>query len=111
MICPLYLALSRRVLVVSLLMDGCSAFAVQFEGRGFTVYRKCYSWRCHCIYHALMAVCEGKKREHSPFVTINVDAATGWLFEDGYAKEAARYFKTARNSLRNKLKKPPSSGV
>jgi len=34
-------------------------------------------------------------REHSPFVTIIIVVATGWLFEDGYAKEAARYFQTA----------------
>jgi len=33
--------------------------------------------------------------EHFPFVTIIIDVATGWLFEDGYAKEAARYFQTA----------------
>jgi len=42
-----------------------------------------------------------------PFVTIIIDVATGWLFEDGYAKEAARYFQTARNSFRTMLKKPP----
>jgi len=35
------------------------------------------------------------KGEHSPFVTITIDVATGWFFEDGYAKEAARYFQTA----------------
>jgi len=45
--------------------------------------------------------------EHSPFVTITVNVATGWLFEDGYAKEAARYFQTAGNSFRTMLKKPP----
>jgi len=32
---------------------------------------------------------------------------TGWLFEDGYAKEAARYFQTAGNSFRTMLKKLP----
>jgi len=35
------------------------------------------------------------QREHSPLVTITIDVTTGWLFEDGYAKEAARYFQTA----------------
>jgi len=41
-------------------------------------------------------ILEGKySREHSPFVTIIIDVATGWLFENGYAKEAARYFQTA----------------
>jgi len=30
------------------------------------------------------------KREHSPFVTITIDVATGWLFEDGYAKESRK---------------------
>jgi len=43
--------------------------------------------------------------EHSPFVTINV--AIGQLFEDGYAKEAARYFETAGSSFRTMLKKLP----
>jgi len=46
-------------------------------------------------------------REHSPFVTITINVAIGWLFEDGYAKEAARYFETAGNSFRTMLKKPP----
>jgi len=32
---------------------------------------------------------------HFPFVTITIDVAIGWLFEDGYAKVAARYFQTA----------------
>jgi len=45
--------------------------------------------------------------EHSPFVTITINVAIGWLFEDGYAKEAARYFQTAGNSFRTMLKKPP----
>jgi len=45
--------------------------------------------------------------EHSPFVTITINVATRWLFEDGYAKEAARYFQTAGNSFRTMLKKPP----
>jgi len=46
-------------------------------------------------------------REHSPFVTITIEVAIGWLFEDGYAKEAARYFQTAGNSFRTMLKKLP----
>jgi len=46
-------------------------------------------------------------REHSPFVTLTIDVATGWLFEDGYAKESARYFQTAGNSFRTMLKKLP----
>ncbi len=33
--------------------------------------------------------------------------ATGWLFEHGYAKEAARYFEAAGNSFRTMLEKPP----
>jgi len=48
------------------------------------------------------------KREHSPFVTITIEVAIGWLlFEDGYAKESARYFQIAGNSFRTMLKKPP----
>jgi len=46
-------------------------------------------------------------REHSPFVTITIEVAIGWLFEDGYAKEAARYFQIAGNSFRTMLKKLP----
>jgi len=34
-------------------------------------------WACIC-------------RERSPFVHIAIDAAVVWLFEHGYAKEAAR---------------------
>jgi len=45
--------------------------------------------------------------EHSPFVTITINVATGWLFEHGYAKEAARYFQTAGNGFRTMLKKLP----
>jgi len=45
--------------------------------------------------------------EHSQFVTITINVATGWLFEHGYAKEAARYFQTAGNSFRTMLKKLP----
>ena len=43
--------------------------------------------------------------EHSPFVPVTIDVVIGWLFEDGYAKEAARYFQTAGNSFRTMLKK------
>jgi len=46
-------------------------------------------------------------REHSPFVTITINAAIEQLFEHGYAKEAARYFETAGNSFRTMLKKLP----
>ncbi len=35
------------------------------------------------------------EREHSPFASITIDAAVGWLFEHGYAKESARYFQAA----------------
>jgi len=49
----------------------------------------------------------GPYREHSPFVTIIIDVTTGWVFENGYAKEAARYFETAGSSFRTMLKKLP----
>ncbi len=42
---------------------------------------------------------------HSPSVHIALNAAVRWLFEHGYAKEAARYFQTARNNFRTMLKK------
>jgi len=45
-------------------------------------------------------------RKHSRFVTITTVVAIVWLFEHGYAKEAARYFQTAGNSFRTMLKKP-----
>jgi len=45
--------------------------------------------------------------EHSPFVPIALNAAVGWLFEHGYAKEYARYFQSAGNSFRTMLKKLP----
>jgi len=49
----------------------------------------------------------GGEGEHSPFVAITINLATWWIFEHGYAKEAARYFQTAGNSFRTMLKKPP----
>jgi len=45
--------------------------------------------------------------EDSPVVAITINVAPGWFFEDGYAKEAARYFQTAGNSFRTMRKKLP----
>jgi len=64
------------------------------------------------LQHRIIGVIRGVEpsktaREPSPFVTITIEVAIGWLFEDGYAKEAARYFQTARNSFRTMLKKLP----
>jgi len=36
-----------------------------------------------------------------------IDAAIGWLFEHGYAKEAARYFQATGNSFITMFKKLP----
>jgi len=57
--------------------------------------------------HQQLYLSSHNRGEHSPFVTITIDVATGWFFEDGYAKEAARYFETAENSFRTMLKKLP----
>ncbi len=49
----------------------------------------------------------GLNRGHSPFATITITVATGWLFEHGHAEEAARYFQRAGNSFRTMIKKLP----
>ncbi len=58
--------------------------------------------KCQCT-EADSAVSVG----YSPFVHSTIDTVVGWLFEDVYAKESARYFQAALNSFRIMLKKVP----
>jgi len=59
----------------------------EYLGNNYGIYRN--------MPFKLKLLRERSPWEHSRFVTIIIDVATGWLFEDGYAKEAAGIFQTA----------------